>query len=178
MIDNDKQNNKQNVNINNIHNIHNNNNNNVTVNINSFGKEDLSHITDKDYEKYLTKISQGFIQFIEHIHFSDKMPINYNMCIPQIDSEYIAIYEKNKWNIKNKDRIINKIIGNKISILDKKCYEFEKNGSIDEKFVDLYNDFASNYYNGDDITKKHYIDEISLMIYNNRNKIKDYDKLL
>ena len=40
------------------------NNNNLIVNINSFGKENLSHISEKDYKKYISTYFKGFINFI------------------------------------------------------------------------------------------------------------------
>ena len=158
----------------------NNTNNNIYINniqINSFGHEDMSHITEKDYQKYLSKLFSGFLQFIEDIHFSDNKPNNHNICIPKIDSKYVAIYEKNKWILKEKDSLLPKFISNKITMLDKQCDKLESQGKISEKNIDLYNDFATNYYN-DDETKKKYCDEIALMLFNNRNKINNYDKML
>ena len=54
-------------------------NNNLTVNINSFGKEDLSHITLEDYKKYLNGFFKGFIEFIEKVHFDKNSPKNRNL---------------------------------------------------------------------------------------------------
>jgi hypothetical protein len=160
--------------------LNNNNTNNIfinNVNLNSFGHEDLSHITDKDYQKYLSKLFSGFLEFVHDVHFSDNMPNNHNICMPKIDSKYIAIYEKNKWVLKEKDTLLPKIISNKITMLDKKCDKLEEEGKINDKYIDLYNDFATNYYT-DDETKKKYCDELALMIFNNRNKIENYDKML
>jgi hypothetical protein len=53
---------------NNIVNITNNNkitNNNLHIHLNSFGKEDLSHITDDDYKRYIRTIYNGFISLIK-----------------------------------------------------------------------------------------------------------------
>ena len=45
-------------------------NNNLILNINPFGKEDLSHITIEDYKKYLNGFFPGFIELVEKILFN------------------------------------------------------------------------------------------------------------
>ena len=50
------------TNNNNINNI--NNTNIINISVNLFGKEDLSHITDSNYKKYMLDIFPGFVNFI------------------------------------------------------------------------------------------------------------------
>ena len=81
-------------NINIINNTINNNNNNNTINIvmnnniqlNAFGKEDLSHLNNDDYKNYITNLLPGLIKYITDIHYSDAMPANQNICIPKLTS--------------------------------------------------------------------------------------------
>ena len=146
-------------------------------NINSFGSEDLSHLSNNDYKKYLSNLSPGLLKFIEDIHFSDKMPSNWNICIPKLESKYIAIFEKNKWNIKDKNDIFKKILIKKITLLDNKCEELENIGIVDEKIVDIYDEYINVMYVNDN-EKKKIKDNLELMIFNNRDKIDNYNKLL
>jgi hypothetical protein len=94
----------KNINItNNVTNINNiNNNNKLVININSLGKEDLSHITVEDYKRYLTGFFPGFIKFIEKIHFDENMPSNHNICITNLKSNNLFVYNDNEWLTKNK----------------------------------------------------------------------------
>ena len=160
--------NTQNIVVNNINN---------QLNINPFGSEDLSHLTINDYKKYLSNLSPGFLKFIEDIHFSDKMPSNWNICIPKLESKYIAIFEKNKWNIKDKNDILKKILTKRITSLDNKCEELENNGILDKNIVDLYDEYISMIYENDE-EKKKIKDNIELLLFNNRNRIENYTKLL
>ena len=169
-------NSKNNKNIDNSKNINIIVNNNVDLN--SFGYEDLSHISDKEYEKYLSKFFPGLIDYIEKVHFSDEKPSNHNICIPKINSKYVAIFEKNKWNLKDKNYLLDKLISKKLMSLNNKCDELEENNLIKDNIVELHNEFNNNYYNGDEDIKKNLENDIALLIFNNRNKIKDYDKLL
>ena len=165
-----------NITVNTINNID--NLDNLNIPLNSFGRENLSHISNKDYEKYLSKLFPGLLEYIEHVHFSDNMPSNHNICIPKLNSKYIAIFEKNKWNLKDKNELLNKFITKKISALDKKCDELENKQILTENTVESYNDFINTYYEGGDESKKKFKEDIELLIFNNRAKIKNYNKLL
>jgi hypothetical protein len=174
------------------HNTHNTQNNNINiyvnnanfdipnknVKLNSFGSEDLSHITNKDYERYLSKFFPGLLDYIEHVHFSKDQPSNHNICIPKINSKYIAVFEKDKWNLKDKKYLLDRLISKKIIALNIKCDELEQGGLIKDKIVELHREFNNNYIEGGDETKKDLETDVTLLIFNNRNKIKDYDKLL
>ena len=146
----------------------NNNNNNLIVNINSFGKENLSHITDKDYKKYMSSYFKGFLNFIERIHFDDNMPENQNICLSNIKSKYIYIYDEDKWITKDKKVVIDKFITNKYNLLVDKCEEFEENNDIDDKTLTKFTEFAKNYR--DEEAQKNTKNNIEMMLYNNRDK--------
>ena len=110
---------KQSANININNNSNKITNNNLVVNINAFGNENLSHITKNDYKKYLSGLFSGFIKFIEKVHFDENMPENHNICITNLKSKYICVYDDcGKWIAKDKNETIDRFI-------DKK-YNFEK----------------------------------------------------
>jgi len=159
----------KNINItNNITNI--NSNNKLVININSFGKEDLSHITVEDYKKYLTGFFPGFIKFIEKIHFDENMPSNHNICITNLQSNNLYICDDNEWLVKNKKEELDKFILKKYNILTEKCCELEEKKIISENIVNDFMKFTKNYE--DNEAKKITKNDIMLMIYNNRKKIK------
>jgi hypothetical protein len=117
----------QNINITN-NNVTNNKitNNNLMVNLNNFGKEDLSHITLNDYKKFLGGFFPGFIKFIEKVHFDDNAPANHNINITNLKSKYLHIYEDNQWTAKEKADVLDKFISKKYSFLVDKCEELEE----------------------------------------------------
>ena len=145
-------------------------NNNLVVNINSFGKENLSHISLSDYKKYLSGYFPGFINFIEKVHFDENMPENNNLCITNLKSKFMYIHDGDKWVTKDKNDVINKFIKTKYNILSDKCDELGESNEIDEKTLDKFLSFAQNYKDED--SQKNTKDKIMLMIYNNKDKIK------
>jgi len=171
-------NNTQNITINkNITN--NNNNNNMTININSFGKESFDHITLDNYKRYLDGFFPGFINFIEKIHFDESAPQNHNLCITNLKSKFICVYDNGKWIVKDKDDIIDNLITKKYNLLGGKCEELEEAKQISEKTIKNFEEFCKNYNceEAQKVTKNN----ISLMIYNNgykiTNKPKGLDKI-
>jgi len=144
-------------------------NNNLIV-INSFGKENLSHITNDDYKKYLSGYFPGFINFIEKVHFDENMPENNNICITNLKSKFMYTHDGSKWVTMNKDDVIDKFIKNKYNHLSDKCDELEETNEIDEKTLNKFLSFAQNYK--DEEAEKNTKDKILLMIYNNKDKIK------
>jgi hypothetical protein len=154
---------------NNINNI-NNTNNNLIININPLGKENLTHITEADYKKYLSGFFPGFIQFIEKIHFDDNAPENHNICITNLKSKHVYVNENNKWIVKEKHDILDNFITKKYNLLTDKFEEFEENNIINDKIIDNFKEFQENYDNVE--SQKNTKNNIMLMMYNNRDKVK------
>jgi hypothetical protein len=154
-------------------------NNNITINntqnnlimINSFGKEDLSHIDIKDYNKYLNGFFPGFIKFIEKIHFDEKAPENHNLCITNLRSKYISIFDNKKWLMKEKSDIIDNLLIKKYNQLSDKCEELEASNQIDKKTIENFEEFCQNYT--DKEAQKATKNNVILMIYNNIDKLKN-----
>jgi len=144
-------------------------NNNLLVNINNFGKEDLSHVTLNDYKKYLSGYFQGFLKFIEKVHFDENAPENHNINITNLKSKYLHIYENNKWTAKEKKDVLDKFINKKYNFLVDKCEELEESNQLSEKIIEDFIRFTQNYK--DEEALKNTEEKVLLMIYNNKDKI-------
>ena len=75
----------KNVNCNN-----NNINSNNTINILSFNNTDMSHITDKDYEKIMKKCFMSIPALIEKTHYDPNKPENHNIFITNLKDRHIV----------------------------------------------------------------------------------------
>lgn len=93
-----------NANVANIANIANTNNgiiNNVTLNINSFGKENIEYITNnamREVYKLIKRRGRGIINFIKDIHVNPEHPENHNIKIENVKRGLLRIFEKDKWH--------------------------------------------------------------------------------
>ena len=150
----------------------NNNNNNIinnTINIISFSKTDLSHISDKEYETIMKKCFMSIPALIEKIHYNPKYPENHNIFITNMNGNYAVKREKNKWIKCDKSHTIDDLLTKGTGILEERldnweeeCYDYDPLAK--KKFLI----FSTNENNDklNDIKK-----EINLLLYNNRIKI-------
>ena len=110
-----------------------NNTNNNNIQLNNYGSEDLSHISDA-LKTYLIKHPFGAIQqLIEKIHFNRDKPENINLMITNKRDNKISVYEDGKWVYRNKKKTIQRLIDNKYYILD------DHYNDIDEKELSEFN---------------------------------------
>ena len=110
-----------------------NNTNTNNIQLNNYGSEDLSHITDA-LKTYLIKHPFGAIQqLIEKIHFNRDKPENINLMITNKRDNKISVYEDGKWVYRNKKKTIQRLIDNKYYILD------DHYNDIDEKELSQFN---------------------------------------
>ena len=174
-INNNKDNEK--IIIDNSHNSHNANNSYNTLNnsgnttniiINAYGKEDLSHITEKDYKTLFRKCNSLIPALIELIHFNENKPENKNVFMSNIKSKYVNVYDGKQWNLMNKYELIDDIYDNKcIIIIDK--FDDMKKEILNKTTIELFSKFIDKHETK--MMKKNMADKIQLLLYNNRNLI-------
>jgi hypothetical protein len=93
-------------------------NNIQNIQLNNYGNENLSHITD-NLKQSLLKIPYGMIpKMVEAIHFNDKFPENKNIILPNKKENKIKIFRHNKWVYKNKEEVLNDLIDGKYFMMD------------------------------------------------------------
>jgi hypothetical protein len=89
-----------------------------TLNINSYGKEDTSHITDSFKTQMLNMPYKMIPKMIEHVHFNENKPENKNIQLPNKKENKIKIFTNNRWIYRNKDDILNDLIDGKYFMMD------------------------------------------------------------
>ena len=148
-----------------------NNSNNVTNNIliNAYGKEDLSHITDNDYKTLFTKCNSLIPMLIELIHYNKDKPENTNVYISNIKSPNAYVYDGNKWILRNKSELIDDIYDNKCIIVIDKFDDMKK--ILNNTTIELFNKFIEKH--DTDNMRKSASDKIELILYNNRDLVKN-----
>ena len=146
-------------------NITNNNINNIQLN--NYGNEDISYITD-NLKTILLKGPFNMIpKLIEHVHFNSCKPENKNILLPNKKEDKIKIFSGNKWIYKTKKDVINDLVDGKYFILDthyeNKCKDkfTNMNKNKYEKFRDQFDEKNNKLH--EQIKK-----ECELILLNNR----------
>ena len=137
---------------------------NVTNNITllNYKDTDLSHITDVDYRKCITNPLYCVLHLIEKVHFNPQKPENMNMYIPTLKEKYIMMYEDNKWMFTNREKL--KLIYENKEDLIEDWYNHNKDDKLKKCFT--------RYLNMKDEEMGYIMDELKLLLFNNRDIVK------
>ena len=137
---------------------------NNTINLNSYGKEDLSHITDS-FKTQLIKGPFGMIpKMIEAVHFNDKKPENKNISLSNMNGKYISVYKDGKWMYCNKNEVMDELMETNYYILDSHFEDNEEELNKTQK--KRYEKFQDKYGKGD--LEKETKDDINLIFLNGK----------
>lgn len=138
---------------------------NNTINLNSYGKEDLSHITDGFKTQLIKGPFKMIPKMIEAVHFNNKKPENKNISLPNKKGKYMRVYKEGKWLYCNKNEVLDELMETNYYILDS---HYDESGEIlDENQVVRYRKFQERYDNGE--LEKDTKDEINLILLNGEN---------
>ena len=142
-------------------------NNKQNIQLNSYGNEDLSHITDL-LKNELLKIPYAMIpKLIEAVHFNDEKPENKNICLPNKKDNLIKVYQNNKWIYKTKDETITDLVDSKYMIMDSHYEKCDKSNL--SHFIKMnYDKFRKYYDEGDKELEENIKKECDLILLNNR----------
>ena len=122
------------------------NTNNNIIQLNNYGKEDLSHITDLMKTNLLKGPYNMIPKLIEQVHFNNDKPENQNIILPNKKENKLKIFSDNKWIYKNKDEVLEDLVDGKYFILDTHYENMNKdelskfNKTIYEKFRNVYDE--------------------------------------
>ena len=128
------------------------------IQINGFGHEDTSYITNKMLDKLVVYPGTMIPNLVALTHFHKDHPENKNLMITNKKDKYVKVFTGGKWTLQDKDNIIDNIICHKYDILeehfDEKCknnlenYQKKRFNQYREEFVDdnnkIINDLKEN----------------------------------
>ena len=101
-----------------------NNQNTINVIINSFGKEDLSHLTPEMLDERLHELNgAGLFNVIKAVHFNPDKPENQNIRLDSKKSKTLKVKEDDGWHIRANCDIIEVLMAKYKSILVRRSHE-------------------------------------------------------
>jgi hypothetical protein len=128
-----------------------NNSNNTTNNniiLNSYGKEDLSHITNILKTLLIKGPFMMIPKLIEEIHFNKEKPENKNICYPNKKNNIVKVYKNDEWKYFNKEELMEGLMADSYYILD---VHYDENGDnvLNDVQKKRYRKFKKQYDNGE-----------------------------
>ena len=145
---------------------------NINNNIKLLGyrKTDISHLSDKDFISCISHSNFCIPHLIKKIHFDPDKPENHNIYISNIKNNYAMIYDGDKWNLTNKDDLINEILEEKEIIIEEKLEEWLEKGKQYPEIMKKFTRYLEKKEN--DVVLDKIKDEVKLVLFNNRSIIK------
>jgi hypothetical protein len=141
-------------------------NNTQNIQLNSYGKESLEHITDA-MKSQLLNIPYGMIpKMIEQVHFNNDKPENKNILLPNKKDNKLKVYKNNKWEYRDKDEILKDLIGGKYFILDTFYDSVVEN--LNKSSKHNYEKFLSNFDENNKELHEQLKKECEIILLNNR----------
>ena len=143
------------------------NHNTITQNIvlNSYGQEDLSHITEQMLDSLLKGPNKMIQNLTRMIHFNKEKPENMNIYIPNRKDKYVKVFKNGKWVLEEKKERIPDMIDKNYNILDNH-YENIGQTKLTEIENTAYSDFQSKYDESDQELKDQLYNDCELVIIN------------
>jgi len=138
--------------------------------VNSFGNENIEHLTDQ----IVCKLIQAgpftcLPKIIERIHFDPEHPENHNIKVTNQKNNYAKIVKDNKWVTANKKQAIDTMIQNGYGLLEEK-YQDNKD-TISEFKQERFEDFQEKYADQDKDLMKTIKDEVDIALLNGTGKL-------
>ena len=148
-----------------------NNNNciiNNTIQLLNYKDTDLSHLTDNDYISSIHKMNNCVKFLTEKIHYNPNKPENMNIYISNLKNDYVTVYENGQWVLKND---FQNVYEHKEIMIEE---WIEKEQDNYPELRDKFNKYVNNKEN--DNILNNIKEDIKLMMYNNKNKVKENEK--
>jgi hypothetical protein len=138
-----------------VNNIHN------DIKILSYRDTDVSHLTEKDYVHCLKQANLCVKNLIERVHFNPAKQENMNLCLTNMQSKYMMVYEDGNWNMKLKTIVLDNLYEENEMLLE------DWIGEEQDKYPELKKKFERYLDNKEkDETMNTIKDEIKLMMFN------------
>jgi len=145
-------------------------NNTTNIQINGWGHEDTSHLTDKFlrfcYDRPFTSIQR----VIEAVYFNPNCPKNWNTMIKDDKSSKALIYdaEKDAWIKKETIGVLDDLMYKGYSILDENFDKQRDANKLTDRIIEKFTDFQDFYAKGDKHYEKRLATEIKELLINYR----------
>ena len=129
----------------------------------------MSHLTNHDFLKIMNRGVNSVPKLIEAIHFNPDKPENHNVYIPNLKNKYAMIYNGKKWDLSNKEDIIDDMYDDNSNILEEKMEELE-NSETNSKVLNKFKRFINK--KEDERIRNKVKDQIKLLLFNNKEVLK------
>jgi hypothetical protein len=163
------------------------NSNNTTINLNFYGKENLTHLTKQDFLNFTKNKFGGIIEMIKKIHCDKDHKENFNIYIEHPTSKYICVYNEDGWQDQPKSDFLDKLKSDKFNQLDDYIFSLKTDISgnksendLHRKYQTIFDEFRVTWFQSEDNKRetKEYLDKINCTISSIRKEVNKIKKII
>jgi len=140
------------------------------INLNSYGCEDMSHITENFKEQMLKIPFVAIPKMIEEVHFNDNKPENKNIKLTNKKENFVKVYQGDKWIFKDKKATIKQLMDDKYTIIDNHYKVSNEEEAKPKHIENQYQKFKEMYNEGDKDLHNEIRIDCELLLLNNMEK--------
>jgi len=156
--------------IGNNNNITNNNHNTINIKVLAYKDTDVSHLTDRDYQRAFNRASMCIPQILKKVHFDPEKPENHNVVISSMNNKYIKLHDGQKWNLRDREETVEDLFADAEDLLETKLESWqEEENPKSEKATRKYQIYLEVKEKAE--LYKKIKQEMKLLLFNNRNLI-------
>lgn len=143
--------------------------NNTIIVLNGYNDTNVSKLNDRYFLKAINKMIMSVPTMIRDVHFNPMLPENQNIYISNMRNGYVMVYntETKNWDARPKEEMIDRLINDREYDIQEWLGEGEKYPKAMQKF----NEYLEK--KEEDGVQKTIKEEVELVLYNNRNMIKN-----
>ena len=143
----------------------------INICINNYGTENIDYINENFVKSLLEMPYKAVPTLIKNIHFNPNHPENHNIKITNKKLPFVGIWKDNKWEVRDKQQILNDMVDKGFNILDDKYNESACDLEINKKIA--LEKFQEKYNDKDKSLLKNLNKDVELLIINNSNMSKE-----
>ena len=128
---------------NNINSHNNNTTNNITIN--SYGNEDMSHITENMYKQCFRVVYKSVEKFFEMKHFSKNKKQNHNFYITNMNSDHMMMLQNEEWGLVEKAETLDNMYDDIRENLSDAFNNLRDENRVDATMEKQFSSFADEY---------------------------------
>jgi uncharacterized C2H2 Zn-finger protein len=140
--------------------------NTYNVQINSFGSENTSYITQKFMRRLISKPEEAVPELLRHIHFNPEHPENQNVRITNKKERFAQIFEGCEWQVARKADVLDKLVAKGYDMLDD-CFEgSDTQGEMPMRRKQRYRRFQQGMDQANSKTRKKVEEDTEILVLN------------
>ena len=146
------------------------NHNTINIKVLAYKDTDVSHLTDRDYQRAFNRASMCIPQILKKVHFDPEKPENHNVVISSMNNKYIKLHDGQKWNLRDREETVEDLFADAEDLLETKLESWqEEENPKSEKATRKYQIYLEVKEKAE--LYKKIKQEMKLLLFNNRNLI-------